>query len=150
MDYPTITPSLLNEICNELLDFHDSVHVSSNAIRLLVPLIDHDEKNWHIQGNYLWRVKAWKTQQEQIRARKEEDEAYKVALDSRKSALTNLTEAICAQLGVDNKIAFPLALKIIQKGGTKAAAVFGIDITELPTLPNKHIVIGERGERYEL
>lgn len=145
-----LTLELLNRFFNELIKDQDKVELKDQGLATLASVFDPCSDFWHVDGSFLWRIKAWRTSEAQRKLQREALELYKAQLDARKKGLADLTKAIQNKMLVEHNLAQNLALKILQNKSAVAANVFGMDLSLIPELPVKHIVMEEGGNYYEL
>ena len=160
-----ITLKLLNSFLNNILKFNDCDQIKDNpeeivsAVTSLVEASDY----WHIQRTedgkaiILWRKKAWLAAEEYKKVQREKSEAYNAVLDERKQEFKKLCRQICYTLEisedeVDSLVVIRMAEKIFKSRSKAAETLFNVNLTNIPELPNKHVVLDcDTGKKlYEL
>ena len=149
MNYPPLTPDILSDFLNELLGFHDKAQLTRPRLLPLIQLLDPEQQHWHLEGDVVWRIKAWRQSQERLAREKAAADAYNSILFDRKAAFEQLITGVQRKLGIEREAARVIALTMLKNKTQQAAEFFGVDIKDLPELPNKHVII-EGKEVYEL
>lgn len=158
-EYPYLTPELLDYFFEQILSDKESVklelQISGTSIySYWAKLYSLGHTKWHIEitttGQVLWRRSTWLITKE----KREKDQAnrteYNRILEERREAFNRIRLGICVLLGIDpndpenltsvNK----LAEKALEAKSQGAKDLTGVDLDNVPDLPNKlkHQVMG--------
>jgi hypothetical protein len=146
----TLNKELLSKFLEEIIGFKSHHTLKNPELASIIQLVDPDSAKWHINDSrVVWRLAEWRTEYARLEQIKKDSALYNSTLDARKLVVEQLSEGIRNFLGVESTLALTLALDMIHKDNVAGAMVFGVDISNIPELPKRHIVI-EEGRSYEL
>lgn len=149
-----MTPEVLTLFVEEILRDKDSYTTDNKALLLIVSHLDQQELKYHVEleTHTLWRKKAWKIAYERSLKIKAASEKENQIIWKRKETLLQLRRGISSYMGlnIEDDNCFMVALKIMKHKDIKSAAVFGVDISDLPELEKPYTIISSRGSSYVL
>lgn len=122
----------------------------NDKILLIVGLFDNREEHYHIDGKTIWRKSIWNKCQEKLEKDRIASELYNRNVFLRKEAHAELTGAILSKINIPQDLAVDMASAIIKSKEINGANYFGVDISNLPELGKRHIIIMEGGKTSEL
>jgi hypothetical protein len=143
-----LTSELHDRYLREIIGIHDRVEIKDTL--LLEITRTFNSPHWHVDGNLLWESHAWKQSEAKWTKMREASEVYNQMVYERKEALSTLLRNVRTKLGLSHEQAFMIAHKILKARSAQAAALFDVNIDELPELPVPHLVMTDKGEYYEL
>jgi hypothetical protein len=135
--------SALIPLIEELLYNRDYIKLQTPFSTASIYLADPQKQSYHldVKGMVLWRKNAW-LQHEIHRAEILKQQAkYKAILDKRKE----IANMLCISLGKllnlppNNSIVIRCAHKLLAEDAQAAAKQLGIDIKDIPKLPDNYI-----------
>jgi hypothetical protein len=139
---PPITLDLHRRYLELILKQADEVTVEDDVVRALTMALDSNEEYYHVEGKVVYRSKYWKSHTERRELLKAQLEKFKVDVDKRKAAWDILTTKVKDQFGFDDEaIARKIAHGMLVKNKIGAALLMGVDLTQVPQITGKYIVI---------
>lgn len=144
---------------------------AAKDIVLAISLTPNGSDFWHVEFRdikndddkiidthyILWTKKAWLLETKHREELLADQAEYKRVLDIRRDKYEELKKAVCDSLELnytelkDDPMVTRLAMKLLKSGKKSTEVVFGVDVVNVPSLPDKHVVLDERGKKlYEL
>jgi hypothetical protein len=139
---PPITLDLHRRYLELIFKQADEITVEDDVVRALTIGLDSAEDYYHVEGKVIYRAKYWKSHTERRELLKQQLEKFKADVDKRKSAWDLLTTKVKEQFGFDDEgIARKIAHGMLVKTKVGAALLMGVDLTQVPQITGKYIVI---------
>ncbi len=141
MNLPILTLPLLNKFIDLIIGYVDFKDIDDEALLELVKAIDKEESFWHVEGIRLWKKKSWLVDVNNVNRKKREQEIINSIIDERKRVIKELQFKLAECSGLEPDKLLNMALSILHKRKTATAALFDIDISNIPDSPVNYVII---------
>lgn len=149
MTNPTLNQPLLNKFLNLLkFSFSGYCEIEDEDILELIKIIDSKEDFWHVEGRKLYPIKEWRKDLDRIARERREKEEIDAIRDVRMRAIRQLQYKLAEEFGLekDHEEVIKIAVNILKKNKKIMAAALEVDISDIPDMPIRYMVIDGKTE----